>query len=93
MTTRKPATVREWSLSDESARVRASLRDPATAKQVAAIRAEMAREDSDYVLGLATLRKAARLTQAELAERLGIGQPGVVRTEKADDLPLSTLRR
>lgn len=93
MSTSKPTTEQEWSLSSASERVRRSLRDPATARAVQDIRDEMARDDRDYLVGLAMLRKAAELTQAELAERLGIGQPGVVRTEKADDLLLSTLRR
>ena len=42
---------------------------------------------------LRDLRKARALTQARMAEQLGITQDGVSRLEKRSDLLLSTLRR
>lgn len=51
----------------------------------------MADADRDYAAGLASLRRAAELTQAELAERLGVTQAAVSRIERPHDLLLSTL--
>ena len=42
---------------------------------------------------LRDLRKARELTQARVAEQLGISQDGVSRLEKRSDLLLSTLRK
>lgn len=42
---------------------------------------------------LRDLRKARELTQARMAEQLGITQDGVSRLEKRSDLLLSTLRK
>ena len=42
---------------------------------------------------LRDLRKARALTQARMAEQLGITQDGVSRLEKRSDLLLSTLRK
>jgi transcriptional regulator with XRE-family HTH domain len=42
-------------------------------------------------MGLAALRKAAELTQTDLAKSLGISQAAVAKTEQRDDLLLSTL--
>lgn len=42
---------------------------------------------------LRDLRKARELTQARVAEQLGITQDGVSRLEKRSDLLLSTLRK
>lgn len=39
------------------------------------------------------LRKALQLTQAQIAEELGIGQAAVSRLERRSDMYLSTLRR
>jgi|RifCSP13_1_1023834.scaffolds.fasta_scaffold316979_1 transcriptional regulator with XRE-family HTH domain len=44
-------------------------------------------------LSLRELRKAFALTQAELAESLGIGQDEVSRIERRADILVSTLRR
>ena len=41
---------------------------------------------------LRDLRKARELTQAHMAELLGIGQEGISRLEKRSDLLISTLR-
>lgn len=72
-------------------RLDAFLVDPARAARVADIRAEMAEQDRAYVMNLATLRKAAELTQVELAQRLGVGQGVVSRIEHSDNLLVSTL--
>lgn len=42
-------------------------------------------------MGLAAIRKAAELTQTELAQNLGVSQAAVAKTERRDDLLLSTL--
>ena len=70
-----------------------AMSDPDKAVRVRAVQAEMAQEDRVYAMNLAMMRKAAALTQEEVANRLRIGQSAVARTEKADDLLLSTLRR
>jgi DNA-binding XRE family transcriptional regulator len=41
---------------------------------------------------LQQLRKARKLTQVNMAKKLGIGQEGVSRIEKRSDLLISTLR-
>ncbi len=43
------------------------------------------------VIDLAAIRTAAGLTQVQLAQRLGVGQAQVSRTEHRADLHLSTL--
>lgn len=78
---------------DATDEIAQALSDPDMAAKVAAVRVEMAQEDRAYAMNLAMMRKAAALTQEEVANRLGIGQSAVARTEKADDLLLSTLRR
>lgn len=45
-----------------------------------------------HKMGLATIRKAAELTQTEVAERMGIRQTSVSRLETRPDMLLSTLR-
>ena len=42
---------------------------------------------------LAEIRKEAGLTQADLAEALGIKQPSLSKLEAQDDMQISTLRR
>lgn len=42
---------------------------------------------------LVELRTAAGLTQAQLAQRLGVSQENVSRIERAEDTQLSTMRR
>jgi ribosome-binding protein aMBF1 (putative translation factor) len=71
-------------------RIARALADPATARQVAAIRAEMAEERRRYQLGLTTVRKAAHLTQQQLAANMGAQQSAISRIERSDDLLLST---
>ena len=47
--------------------------------------------DRAYAMNLAMIRKAAQLTQVEVAKRLGVGQAAVSRMENRGDMPLSTL--
>ena len=62
---------------------------PAQRKKVEARAAELIAEE----MTLRDLRKARQLTQARMAEQLGITQDGVSRLEKRSDLLLSTLRK
>ena len=62
---------------------------PAQRKKVEARAAELIAEE----MTLRDLRKARALTQARMAEQLGITQDGVSRLEKRSDLLLSTLRK
>ncbi len=57
-------------------------------KKIEARAAELIAEE----MSLQDLRKALTLTQARIAETLGIGQDSVSRLEKRSDLLLSTLR-
>ncbi len=66
-------------------------RDSARSPLVDALREEMAAEDERYRASLAAIRRAADLTQAEVAERLGVGQNTVSRAERRPDLLWSTL--
>ena len=62
---------------------------PAQRKKVETRAAELIAEE----MTLRDLRKARALTQARMAEQLGITQDGVSRLEKRSDLLLSTLRK
>ncbi|MGA2828995.1 MAG: helix-turn-helix transcriptional regulator [Streptosporangiaceae bacterium] len=64
---------------------------PDIAADVAQVRADMAKADRTYAMGLAALRQAAELTQVELARRLGVTQAAISRMEQPHDLLLSTL--
>ena len=61
------------------------------ADDVARVRRGMAEADDAYARGLAALRKAAALTQVELARKLGVSQAAVSRMEQPHDMLLSTL--
>ena len=61
---------------------------PTRRKAVLARAATLIAEES----ALQQLRKARKLTQANMAKRLGIGQEGVSRLEQRSDLLISTLR-
>jgi DNA-binding transcriptional regulator YiaG len=67
------------------------LAKPGMKEAVAARRSKMRDADRTHAMGLAALRKAAELTQTELAEALGISQAAVAKTEQREDLLLSTL--
>ena len=64
---------------------------PGMQEAVAARRAKMRDADRSHAMGLAALRKAAELTQTELAKTLGVSQAAVAKTEQREDLLLSTL--
>lgn len=72
-------------------RLRRKLADPDHAQRVAEIRKGMREMDRSYAMNLAMIRKAAQLTQEDLATRLGKGQAAVSKLERQDDLLLSTL--
>jgi hypothetical protein len=67
------------------------LADPQLAADVAAAHAEAEEMDRVYAMNLAMIRKAAQMTQAEVARKLGVGQGVVSRLEHRDDMLLSTL--
>ena len=52
---------------------------------------EMREADRAYAMGLAALRRAADLTQTELANQMGVTQTAVSHLENRRDLLLSTL--
>ncbi len=85
-----PATTTRF--VDGTAKATALATDPRRVDAVRAIRAEMRQLDQAHAMSLAMLRRAADLTQAELAERLGSAQGNVARTEHQPDMLLSTLR-
>lgn len=58
-------------------------------EQRTAARDQMERE---HRVGLATIRQVARLTQAEVAEKMGIRQTSVSRLEGRPDMLLSTMK-
>jgi DNA-binding transcriptional regulator YiaG len=65
--------------------------DPQLAADVAQAHAEAEEMDRIYAMNLAMIRKAAQLTQVEVARRLGVGQAAVSRMENRGDMLLSTL--
>jgi DNA-binding XRE family transcriptional regulator len=67
------------------------LSDPQIAADVAQAHAEAEEMDRVYAMNLAMIRKAAQLTQIEVAKRLGVGQAAVSRMENRGDMLLSTL--
>src|SRR5215472_10802767 len=67
------------------------LADPQIAADVAQAHAEAEEMDRVYAMNLAMIRKAAQLTQVEVARRLGVGQAAVSRMENRGDMLLSTL--
>jgi DNA-binding XRE family transcriptional regulator len=62
-----------------------------SAERVDSIRAEMAATDRAYTENLAAVRKAANLTQVELAKSMGVAQSEISRIESRPDMLLSTL--
>lgn len=61
------------------------------AERVDGIRTEMAEADRVYAENLAAVRKAADLTQVELAKAMGVAQSEISRIESRPDMLLSTL--
>jgi len=74
-----------------TARVDRFLAQPEVAADVAAGRESRAEMNRAYAMNIAMIRKAADLTQAELAQRLGTDQGSVSRLENRQDMLLSTL--
>jgi len=74
-----------------AARIDRLLSDPARAAKVAEAQPEADEMDRVHAMNLAMVRKAAHLTQIEMARRLGVGQGVVSRLENRDDMLLSTL--
>ena len=64
---------------------------PEIAAGVAEVQAEARELDRVYAESLANIRKAGDLTQADVAEKLGVGQGVVSRLERRSDMLLSTL--
>jgi DNA-binding transcriptional regulator YiaG len=67
------------------------LSDPQIAENVAEADAAAEEMDRVYAMNLAMIRKAAQLTQTEVARKLGVGQGVVSRLENREDMLLSTL--
>src|ERR1700681_2288707 len=67
------------------------LADPQLAADVAAAHADAEEMDRVDAMNLAMIRKAAQMTQVEVARKLGLGQGVVSRLEHRDDMLLSTL--
>ncbi len=71
--------------------------DDASGRDVAAAEAEAKSATAAYVLGyrLSQLREQAHLTQADVAERMGVKQPRVCAIEKGDpaQMEVETLQR
>ena len=74
-----------------SAKLSKLLARPGMAERVAEIREQMATVDRAYAQSLAAIRKAADLTQVELATQMGVAQSEISRIEKRHDMLLSTL--
>lgn len=67
------------------------LSNPQVAADVAAANAAAEEMDRVYAMNLAMIRKAAQMTQTEVARKLGVGQAAVSRLETREDMLLSTL--
>jgi hypothetical protein len=64
---------------------------PGMAERVVEIREQMAAVDRAYAHSLGAIRKAADLTQVELATQMGVAQSEISRIESRHDMMLSTL--
>jgi DNA-binding XRE family transcriptional regulator len=67
------------------------LASPQVAADVADANAAAEEMDRVYAMNLAMIRKAAQMTQVEVAKKLGVGQAAVSRLESREDMLLSTL--
>lgn len=72
-------------------KIDALLRRPDIAAEVAQVRETNTEMNRLYAMNLAMVRKAAQLTQVELARNLGMPQGNVSRIENSEDVLLSTL--
>ncbi len=91
MSDRQPATPDQADFVRGNERLDELLADPQLAADVAAAHADAEEMDRVYAMNLAMIRKAAHLTQVEVARKLGVGQAVVSRLEHRDDMLLSTL--
>jgi DNA-binding transcriptional regulator YiaG len=91
MSTREPAAPGQPGFVRGNARIDRLLADPQLAADVASAHADADEMDRIYAMNLAMIRKAAQMTQVEVARKLGIGQGVVSRLEHRDDMLLSTL--
>ncbi len=67
------------------------LSDPQLAADVARAHADAEEMNRVYAMNLAMIRKAAQMTQVEVARKLGVGQGAISRLENRTDMLLSTL--
>jgi DNA-binding XRE family transcriptional regulator len=65
--------------------------DPFIADDIVAADAQVEELDRISAMNLAMIRKAAQMTQVEVARKLGVGQGVVSRLERRSDMLLSTL--
>lgn len=72
-------------------RLKELLARPDIAARVAEVEAEAREMDREYAENLAKIRKAAELTQSDVAAKLGVGQAVISRLERRNDMLLSTL--
>ena len=89
MNDRQPGTPDQPGFVRGNERLDELLADPQLAADAAAADAE--EMDRVYAMNLAMIRKAAQMTQVEVARKLGVGQGVVSRLEHRDDMLLSTL--
>jgi DNA-binding transcriptional regulator YiaG len=91
MNDRQPGTPDQPGFVRGNERLDELLADPQLAADVAAAHAGAEEMDRVYAMNLAMIRKAAQMTQVEVARKLGVGQGVVSRLEHRDDMLLSTL--
>ena len=91
MTDDQPAVPGQPGFVRGNERLDQRLADPQLAADVAAARADTEEMDRVNAMNLAVIRKAAQMTQVEVARKLGVGQGVVSRLEHRDDMLLSTL--
>jgi ribosome-binding protein aMBF1 (putative translation factor) len=72
-------------------RIKQLSEQPGAKERIEGIRKQMRDADRLYVENLAAIRRAADLTQTELAERMGTAQSEISRIERRPDNLLSTL--
>ena len=82
---------RETRFVDATDRIDRMLAEPEMAAEVAKVEERAEAEDRLYAMNLAMVRKAAEMTQTEIAEKLGVHQGDVSKMEHRSDLLLSTL--
>jgi hypothetical protein len=91
MTDGQPTTPGQARFVHGNQRLDQLLADPQLAADVADAQVDAEEMDRVYAMNLAMIRKAAQMTQVEVARKLGVGQGVVSRLEHRDDMLLSTL--